>query len=220
MLNEQQNRAHLKLTERVLEAQEKERAAIGMELHDNVNQILTGAKLMLSMLKGGEPQKQKFVDDCSTNIQVAIDENRKIARELITPDFKKEKLVTRVSCLVQGMLKNAGLEVYIDFYFLQENLLADQQKLTIYRIMQEQFTNIVKHANARKVEITMSTKNGIFNMVISDDGKGMQAGKNVDGIGLTSIKSRLSVVNGILHIKNEPDKGFSMEIEIRIPGTE
>jgi len=211
-LFEQQRREQLKIIATALDAQEKERNLIGQELHDNVNQILVGTKLFLSTVSEKSTKNQALIISCMENIQNAIDENRKIAHALVTPDFETKILAEQIAELSENMLKVSGIDVTIDNTHLHENLLEEQQKLVAYRIVQEQCTNIVKYAKARLVNISLSTSNDLFKMVIADDGVGMEAGKKTKGIGLKNIKGRLSIFNGIANIKTAPGKGFTLEI--------
>lgn len=211
-LLEQQRREQLKIIATTLEAQEKERDLIGQELHDNVNQILVGTKLFLSTVKDESEKNQAVIISCMEHIQHAIDENRKIAHALVTPDFETKFLAEQIVDVSENMLKVAGLDVTIDTTLLNETLLEEQQKLVAYRIVQEQCTNIIKYAKARSANISLSTSNDLFKMIIADDGAGMEAGKKTIGIGLKNIKGRLSIFNGIANIQTAPGKGFTLEI--------
>lgn len=213
-LFEQQKREQLKITATALEAQEKERSAIGQELHDNVNQILVGTKLFLSMVKEAPAKNANLVSVCMDTIQNAIDENRKIAHALVAPDFETKNLEDQITDLAETMFKTSGIDVTIDTIHLDEDILEEQQKLAIYRIVQEQCTNIVKYAKARLVNISLNTSGNFFKMIISDDGIGMEENKKTTGIGLKNIKGRLTIFNGTTSIKTKPGKGFTLEITI------
>jgi PAS domain S-box-containing protein len=211
-LREQNRKEHIKMTVAAIQAQEKERNAIGAELHDNVNQILVSTKLILSLLKDNPDMAANLLETSIHNIQNAINENRKISHELVAPDFGQKNLVEQVSCLAETMLKPADVDIDIDSSGFCESALSDQHKLAIYRIAQEQCTNIVKYAGARSVKILLSTDDQMLRMVISDDGKGMDPDKQTDGIGLRNIKSRLSVFNGCASVCTAPGKGFTLDI--------
>ena len=195
-----------------LDAQENERNLIGQELHDNVNQLLVATKLSLSMIKKDSLKSEDLVNSCMDTIQLAIDENRKIAHTLVTPDFEAEILAAQIADLSENMLKTSGLDINIDVNHLSEDLLKEEEKLTIYRIAQEQCSNIVKYARARLVNISLSTSDDCFKMIIADDGIGMETNKQTKGIGLKNIKGRLSIFNGTVNIKTAPGKGFALEI--------
>src|SRR5207237_5051950 len=97
-----------------------------------------------------------------------------------------------------------------------EQLLTADQKLTIYRIAQEQCTNIIKYARANSVMFLLYTTGNTFTMRISDDGSGMDELKTSKGIGLRNIASRVDILGGSLNIDTAPGKGFALEIEIPI----
>ena len=212
-LQEQQRQEQVKIITTTLDAQEKERNLIGQELHDNVNQILVGTKLFLTMLKQAPEKNKALIDSSMECIQQAIAENRKIAHALVAPDFETKSLVDQIADLFEGMLKTSGMEIAINTDAFREALLEEDQKLAAYRIAQEQCANIVKHANAKTVQIILSTGDDIFSMSIADDGVGMQASES-DGIGLKNIRSRLSIFSGSVNIKSSPGNGFNLKISM------
>jgi PAS domain S-box-containing protein len=213
-LLEQQRREQLKITAITLEAQEKERTMLGRELHDNVNQILVGTKMMLSMAKRNPDQHPNVVQSSIDNLQQAINENRRIAHELVAPDFKEESLLERIPGLAASMLRPLGIDILIDGSQFLESKLSAEQKVAIYRVAQEQCTNIVKYAEARQVKISLSTVHYIFKMIIADDGKGMNMGETIKGIGISNIRARMSIFNGTVEVVTGLGKGFALEVVI------
>lgn len=207
-----------KITEAMLRGQEKERNAIGIELHDNVNQILVGTKVLLSVVRDFPEKNPELLPSCIENISMAIQENRKIAHELVTPDLSAETLVQQITRLSQTMLKNAGISTYINSESFNEQLLSNEMKLALYRVAQEQCTNIIKYAEAGQVIISLATKRDMFIMRLADDGKGGDLSKVSHGIGLKNISSRLGVFGGTINIDTSPGQGFALEIEIPLFG--
>jgi two-component system sensor histidine kinase DegS len=112
------------------------------------------------------------------------------------------------------MLQNAGLETTIDAEDFDEHLIKDDQKLAIYRVVQEQCSNIVKYGQAGNVEFKLSTVENTLALLIKDDGQGMKPEKKSNGIGLQNMMSRISVLNGKLNIDSKPGKGFTLQVEI------
>ena len=200
-----------KIARAIVKAQEKERNFLGQELHDNVNQILTGTKMMLSAALAAPEKGSEIVIASLKNIENAIEENRKIAQGLVVPDFEIIPLKEQVIHLTDSMLKKAGLHVIMDTSGLLEDLLDDEQKLAIYRAAQEQYTNIIKHAAAGFVYVLMNTTGGYFKMLIFDNGKGEATGPKTAGIGLRNIRGRLALFNGTAKTAASPGKGFTLE---------
>lgn len=203
-----------RMTSAIIRAQEKERNAIGVELHDNVNQILVGTNMILTMLKGTPEKLSELLDSCVANIRLAIEENRKIAHELVSPDSTAESLLQQMTRLCQSMLQPAGIKTFIYHEDFSESLLTSEQKLAVYRIIQEQCTNIVKYAKAQNVVFSIATTGNRFNMEIIDDGIGMDMKRISTGIGLKNIASRLSIFDGKVDIQSSPGKGFTLSIEM------
>jgi len=214
-LAERQQLEQFKLISAAIEAQEKERNAIGIELHDNVNQILVGTTMFLSLLKKKADQHEDIITECIDNIKKAINENRKIAHVLVSPDLENKNLTEQINDLCENMLKVNDIVTVTHFNDYDYTLLQKEHKVAIYRIVQEQITNIVKYAEATEVHICLSTAgNQYFRLKIEDNGKGMEKENYIKGIGLRNINSRISVFNGKMNIETAPGKGFALEIEI------
>lgn len=211
-LQDQQRKELLHLAAATLAAQEKERNAIGRELHDNVNQILVGSLLVLSMIKKKPEQAIEYAATAIDNLQLAVNENRKIAHELVAPDFEKESFTDQLEKLSMTMLKPSGIHTRLNLDQLDESLLSDAQKLALYRVAQEQCTNIIKYSEAGEATVRLESTGNLLYMCIADDGKGMDNSKRTDGIGLKNIQSRVSVFNGDVSVTTAPGKGFSLEV--------
>ena len=155
----------------IIDAQEKERYEISHELHDNVSQILTTCKLLLEAAST-QPNENKYLEQSKQNIQKAIDEIRSISHRLNPATLRYIGLQGAVEDLVTN-INNAG-KVHISF---SSSLQVDKKihedvELAVFRIIQEQVTNILKHSDAHSVSITLSEAADKLRLTISDDGKG------------------------------------------------
>lgn len=215
-LHKQKEEEQLRITAAILEAQERERNAIGEELHDNINQILTGVSLQISRISQLQPETKTIVEMAVRYLKEAINENRKIARELVVPDFESLSLVNLLHDLTVYMLDDEQIKTTLETEQFDETNINNSQKLAVYRVMQEQFTNIIKYAKANAVTITLSTVNNLFKMTIADNGIGMDEHQLSNGIGLRNIKSRISLLNGIMQISTSPGSGFKLEISFPV----
>jgi len=200
------------ITDAILRAQEKERNDIGAELHDNVNQILVGTNLLLSMIRTEPARAVEYIDECIENVELAISESRRIAHRLVAPDQDAETLIQQIERLLNTMLQKAGLKTIILTKGFSESLLNKDQKLTIYRVLQEQCTNIIKYADAKTVAVILNTGNNHFRLRIVDDGKGVDQSTPAVGIGLRNIAGRLKILDGSLKIDTDTDDGFMLQI--------
>jgi len=218
-LKEKERDLQFELMITALEAQEKERTYIGRELHDNVNQLLVATKLMLALMRDN-PGKMctAVLSRCIDNLEKAIQENRKIAHELVTPDLKEESLAEQLRLLLQAMLTPNNIEIVVDACF-NERVLDQPKKLAVYRIAQEQCTNIVKYAKAKRVYLSLSNDEELFTMIISDDGIGMTETEKCAGIGLKNIAARVAFFGGSMKVTTQRGKGFQLLVTLPIQPT-
>ncbi len=215
-LKEKERKQQLEIITTSMKAQEKERTFIGRELHDNVNQIVTATKLLLSLLRDNPSKHKEVIHPCINNLDKVINENRKLAHSLVTPDFSSGSFIEELSNLVLPMLESKGINTKVESRNFRENILNDVTKLAAYRIAQEQCTNIIKYAKAANVRILLQIAEKEFEMIISDDGSGMSTGDTGSGIGIKNMEGRLKVLNGRMEIKTAQGEGFHLKISVPI----
>ena len=214
ILKEEQLARHKEITQAVISAQEKERQFIGAELHDNVNQILTSASLFVDLASAAQAQDRGlFLDKTKEIIDEAISEIRKLSHSLIAPSLNGDTLQAAILNLID-MTRKGGLEIRTEFDSYAEELISGKLKLTIYRIIQEQFNNIVKYAKAKKVTVKLTIKDKELMLHIVDDGVGFDPSKKAQGAGLTNIKTRSQLHNGEMEILTRPKQGCTLIVRI------
>jgi signal transduction histidine kinase len=211
LLEEQRLRRHRDITEAVLAAQENERRVIGAELHDNVNQILTSAKLYLG-LASAESKEVPFLGQADNIIGKAMSEVRKLSHALIPPSWSGETLEEALRHLLSAAEQGGLFEVKLDVNRLDEEGMPPKVKLAIYRIVQEQINNIIKHAQAKTVRITLQYRNKDLVLQIHDDGKGFNMQTRSLGIGLKNIETRVLLHDGRMQLVSEPGQGCLLEV--------
>jgi PAS domain S-box-containing protein len=209
---------HKLVAQAVVNAQEKERAEIGKELHDNVNQILSTARLYLELAKSDEKERINLIQRSYDNIYDAINEIRTISRSLVPPSIGDLGLVESIQDLVENI--KATKRLYIEFCYEGEidQLIGQKQKLMLFRIIQEQVSNVLKHANASNIIIELMLDENSIHLAVSDDGKGfdLEEVKSNKGVGLQNIESRAELFNGKINIVTAPGKGCKLNIHVPI----
>jgi PAS domain S-box-containing protein len=202
----------------VVNAQEKERGEIGKELHDNVNQILSTARLYLELAKNDENERLNLIKRSYDSIYDAINEIRNISRSLVPPSIGDLGLIESIEDLVENV--RATKKLYIEFCYSGnvDEILGQKQKLMLFRIIQEQVSNVLKHADAHNIIIELMIDGHIINLAVSDDGKGfdLEELKNNKGVGLQNIASRTELFNGKINIVTAPQKGCKLNIHVPI----
>ncbi|NNV54968.1 PAS domain S-box protein [Limnovirga soli] len=212
-LEEEKSNQQKQITEAIIKAQERERAEIGKELHDNVNQILSITNLYLHCAITGVGSKENFIADSKKNVMDAMKEIQKISRAITPPDISYLGLEPVIKSLTANLKSTNMYEIDLVLDFGEEEEINNNIKLTIYRIIQEQINNIIKHAEAKKINITLiKSDDNILELDIVDDGKGFEMGKTNYGIGITNIKNRVELYNGQMELISSPNAGCSLHV--------
>jgi signal transduction histidine kinase len=197
-----------------IESQEKERAQIGRELHDNINQILAVTKAYVDTAVLEDDKRHEFLQRSLNSLDLAINEIRKMSKSLVPPSMGKDGLVESVSDLVEHIRQINRFS--IQFRFEKENLsnLGEPQQLALYRIVQEQVNNIIKHAEAHNVSIELTGRNGHVSLFIHDDGKGFDPKARSRGVGLSNIMSRIEVFGGNMELITAKGAGCTLKVQL------
>lgn len=200
------------ITEAVLDAQENERSAIGRELHDNVNQILGVIPLYISMAQQHADRRDEFLNVAVENVTNAIEEIKKLSKKLVTPFLEVLGLEEAVKNLVDEITLAYPIDIELVFSDFDEAAISDKFKLNVFRIIQEQLNNIMKHANATKVCISLSFDGSKMKLEVTDDGKGFDTTRKSKGVGVFNIKSRAELYKGTVGFISSPGRGCKLKI--------
>ena len=212
-LFEEKLRQQKELSETIVQVQEKERTRIGHELHDNVNQLLSTTKLFVDMINPVTENEKTFKSKGIEYILTAIEEIRKLSKELVVPQLKGNSLVTNIKQLIEDIQLSGSLQIKFTHY--QENdMLSPGKKVTIFRILQEQMKNILKYSNASQVEILLQCRDKYAELTVIDNGVGFDPQKTRKGVGLSSIYERARFYNGKMDINSSPGKGCKLVVGI------
>ncbi len=211
-LEKEQIKKQQEITEAVISAQEKERREIGGELHDNVNQILASARLYLGLAKREITEPVSFLEQTDNLIFSAITEIRSLSHSLIPPSLNESELTEELNNLVNMTATGGSVKIHLNLKDFNENTTSDKLKLTIYRISQEQFNNIIKHANASNIYLKLAYEKQALILSIRDDGKGFDMTKKPGGVGFMNMKTRASLFDGEMNITSSPGNGCELKI--------
>ncbi len=206
------------ITDAVITAEENERQEIGRELHDNIQQILATARLFLAMLKKEDITEAEDVNRQQTDqlVSSAIDEIRNLSHSMITPFLEKTTLKEAIENLLFNTTSTSGIKINFEADGLDEEKLPEKLRLTVYRIIQEQFTNILKYAKASFVSLKIMQDKKKLLLTIQDNGIGFDMSKKTTGIGLMNIKTRASLFSGEVTIRSSPGQGFELSVMMKL----
>jgi PAS domain S-box-containing protein len=204
------------INQATVDTQEEERGEIGKELHDNVNQVLTTTKLYLELALTNNELKDELIVKSTKNIVSVINEIRQLSRSLMDPSIGDLGLVDSIHDLIENINLTRKLHVNLRADRKIEKLLNKNQKLTIFRIIQEALNNAIKHAKATTVEVHFRIFKDMVSVSIQDDGIGFQPGHIRKGAGLKNIQNRIYLINGTQTIQSAPGKGCKITIKFPI----
>ena len=204
------------------EVREQERSRIARELHDDLGQQLTGLKLELawlgSRIKEGREMPLERVTDMKRMLDVAISSVRRISSDLRPLILDDLGFAEAVQWHASEVMKRSHLKLELDLAAHQ--LVNDDARATaLFRIVQEALTNILRHAQAENVAITLSVEGNFLCLRIQDDGLGMPEKIRVGGMGLLSMRERAVALGGEFSISKvkEGDAKAGVSIEVRLP---
>jgi signal transduction histidine kinase len=204
---------------RVVEAQELERRRLARELHDETGQALTSILLGLKPLEdalAGDPGRAAALAGLREQVVSALQDVRRLAVELRPAVLDDYGLVPALERLIDSFAEQS--DVRVDFHSaLGEARLPSEVETALYRVVQESLTNIVKHANARNVSVSLARRKSGVAAVIEDDGVGFdQRTVSQDGIGLLGMRERLALIDGRLEIESRPGAGTTLVAEVPV----
>lgn len=205
---------------RVVEAQELERARLARELHDETGQALTSILLGLKHLDDVVETDTAREATASLRELVAstLQDVRRLAVELRPSALDDFGLVTAVERLTSNLSEQSALVVDLEAR-LGDQRLPPEAETALYRIVQEALTNVVKHADARRVSITLVRKEASAVVVIEDDGQGFDPGAlRAGALGFTGMRERVELVGGRLTVESAPGAGTTLVAEVHISG--
>ncbi|MEO7265985.1 MAG: PAS domain S-box protein [Ferruginibacter sp.] len=211
-LAEERQKKQQQITAAVITAQEQEREELGKELHDNINQILATTKLYIEYALTNDAMKETLLNNAKDFIVSAVNELRRLSQTLSPPSLGEVGIEMALKELVDSIQLVNKFIFNTDWEDLQKTSLSEQFKLTIFRIVQEQLNNIIKHADAKNVWIIIKLVNKRLAITIKDDGRGFKLTGRSNGVGLKNIGSRAELHNGTMQLKSAPGKGCELTL--------
>ncbi len=211
-LEEERLMKQKEINEAMIRVQEKERYEMSTELHDNVNQQLTVAMMYIASAEQKCKDDSGLLKQSSGFILNAIEEIRKLSQSLVTPLIKHFGLSKAVDSLLEDVaaVNTLQTELMADT-FTEEDIKYDF-KLSLFRIVQEQVNNTIKHAKATQLIVELERDTEKIVLRISDNGVGFDVNQQRKGIGLYNIASRADVYNGQMEIQSISGRGTMLQI--------
>lgn len=197
-----------------LHAQEEERARVARDLHDEVNQSLTGLLLRLEAAReAAPPELEDELAETKALANQAMTELLSLARQLRPTALDDLGLAAAIGGQVERLGRGeieARLSVDGDF-----SDLGDDAQLVVYRVAQEALNNAARHSGAKKVEVRLRrSEAGDVTLEVSDDGRGFAFDQSERGLGIGGMRERALLVGAELTIESRPDRGTTVRLDL------
>lgn len=201
---------------RVVSGQELERRRLARELHDETGQALTSILLGLRAVEetGSSEEMHEAAAALRELVVATLQDVRRLAVQLRPKALDDFGLAAALERLAETFSESTDIRVDLEAQ-LGEERLPPEVETTIYRIVQEALTNIVKHAEASRVSILLVRREASATAVIEDDGRGFDpATARDDGLGLLGMRERVELHDGRLTVESEPGSGTTLVVEV------
>jgi signal transduction histidine kinase len=201
---------------RVVDAQELERRRLARELHDETGQALTSILLGLKSLEETvqTDESREATARLRELVVATLQDVRRLAVELRPSVLDDFGLVAALENLTSSFAEQTGITVDFETA-LGEQRVPGEVETALYRIVQESLTNVVKHARARRVSISLARMEGSVKAVVEDDGQGFDPAASADGgFGLIGMRERLALLGGRLRIESSPSAGTTIAADV------
>ena len=213
----------LRLPQRIIETQEAERQRVARELHDSVNQILASIRMRLGRISdaspGLGPSTREVLKRCQGLLVLAIEENRRIAYDLRPTDLDQLGFTAACRNFCNQFAARSNLNVRCNIGRFAKRLPSTVE-LNLFRIVQEAFNNVEKHAHAKTIRLRITVHDGVLRLSIADDGRGFDPAavgtgrKKRSGWGLVNIRERAAAARGFCEIDSVVGHGTTVAVTV------
>jgi signal transduction histidine kinase len=191
---------------------EEERVRIARDVHDDLGQTLTAMRLEID-LGGTKPPTEATLTKLRSLVERSLDAARRITAELRPRGLDELGLSAAIERLADDFREHTGCACELS---IDSDLQPDSRRATaLFRIVQESLNNVMKHAAARRVEVTIAEDEGVFRLVVADDGRGIpQTGLRKGALGLLGMRERALQLGGRVTVSRGRSSGTVVDAEI------
>ena len=214
-LTEQEIQKQKLITQATIDGQEKERLEIGKELHDNINQHLTTTRLYLEVARDKiTGPSRDMIDLAEKNLAEIVKQIRFMSQSLVPPTLGDIGLIESIQDLCDSLRMTHSFAINFLHQDFDETGIPENMKLMIFRIIQEQVNNVIRHARASHLLISLCSDRTAIRFSIRDDGQGFDPQQHKKGMGLKNIINRAALFEGRVSIISQPGQGCEVSVEL------
>lgn len=202
------------MSRKLMEAEERERARIGRELHDDIGQRLTMLTLELEQLRSNPSDLQSRVRELQQQTSDISNDVQALSHELHSSKLEYLGVVAGIKSWCREFAERQRMEV--DFKAEVRSVLPFDVGLCLFRVLQEALHNALKHSGVKRIEVQLAEQADQVHLTVHDSGRGfdVQAASQERGLGLTSMQERVRLVNGTFEIQSRPMAGTTIHVHL------
>jgi two-component system sensor histidine kinase UhpB len=199
-----------------LRAQEEERTRVARDLHDEVNQSLTGLLLRLEAVReAAPPELEPEIAATKALANQAMRELLSLARQLRPTALDDLGLTAAIAGQVKQLSQSETKAELVEQGDFSD--LSDDVQLVVYRVAQEALSNAARHSEAQHVTVTLSRSNGSVELEVADDGSGFAFDRSEAGLGIAGMRERALLIGASLNVESRPGQGTTVKLTIEPP---
>lgn len=201
-----------------LKGQEQERKRLGAELHDGIGQVLSAIALQVSQVREAA-ENEKFqqvtegLHDLSRKLQSTVKEVRNISHDLMPDVLEGFGLKEAINQTCSNLQDRTGISVSYNHIDVEPRY-DPAIEVNLYRITQELLNNIQKHAESKRVYVSLMDHGDTLSLTVEDDGVGFDTESKMNGIGLRNVHSRVNMIKGVIDVESANNSGTLINIEV------
>jgi len=206
------------MSRKLIEAQEQERARIARELHDDINQRMAMLSVELEQLQQSPTELQSRVQELRKELRQISDDVQAISHDLHSSKLEYLGAIAGMKSWSREVAERHKIQLVFTSEFTG-NLPLDLG-LPLFRVLQEAVNNSIKHSGQKRVEVQLWEHSGEIHLIVRDSGKGfdVETAMRGKGLGLTSMRERVRLVNGTINIESRPMEGTNIHVRIPLDG--
>ncbi len=210
------------LSRRIMSAQEEEKKRISRELHDLIAQMLSGINLRLATLNtdltANSKDLARKIQSAQRLVEKSVDAVHRFARDLRPAVLDDLGLIAALHSFVNTFSRQTGIRVHMTI-FAGVKHLGNDECTVLYRVAQEALNNVIRHARASRVDMSIRKHDGVVRMLIQDDGQAFDVQKILQSrkrkaLGLLGMRERVEMVGGTFAVDSAPGKGTAIRADI------
>lgn len=203
-----------KLLNATIEVQEKERKRIAADLHDDIGSLLSTMKLNLNYLKKAqvEEERKKVLEQTFSMVKDGLANVRRISYDLLPPTLARLGLWEALKELANRLNDSEQISISLVTNGTEHVRLLAPEELAIFRVVQELISNTLHHSNANSIDVEIKVSAASLSLEYKDNGEGFTNAKQIGGLGMTNMQSRIGAIRGEMQVSNETTGYFFARI--------